>query len=156
MRTSTSLILGRFTSALVHTVVVLLPVLAVAALVVPAQGTSRGTDTQQKALVGSLDTLRQAIERYVDDHGGLAPDHRIIDQLTGTTLVDGTPGATCGPYLHLGVPTNPVNASNEVYLVTELPLVPDGTTGWVYCLANGEVRANVHGTGPAGTAYWLQ
>lgn len=155
MRTSTSLVLGRLTSALVHTVVLLLPVLAVVAIMVPGQATQRGDEVEEQALTASLDTLRLAIERYVDDHGGLAPDHRILDQLASTTLVDGSPGATLGPYLHLGIPTNPVNGSAEIHLVTEMPLVPDGMTGWIFCLANCEVRANVHGEGPTGTAYWL-
>jgi len=125
----------------------------------------------------ALAELRAAIAAYPLDHGawpGAAPGpragatevaRRLELQLTRASDREGGPALErdgevvprLGPYLPLALPANPVNglASVRVLLDDEpWPASSDDTTGWIYRLATGELRANVRGTvGESGLRY---
>ncbi len=136
-------------------VVVILGILA--AVVIP-QFENTSASTKESALVANLQTMRQAIALYRVQHNEIYPGQASWDefqtQLSTTTHADGTAGGNYGPYLRTGIPLNPVSDDGDGKLFTTMPSVPDETEGYAYEPSTGELRANVAGTAPSGTAYW--
>ncbi len=142
--------------------------LLVIALPIGGQSTS---DVEQQATVtelrSTLDALRSAIGEYRYDHGTwpgqvdgefspMMLASRFESHLTqpsdaaGETAPMRTLSHPFGPYLHqtAGLPANPINGLASVRILSPLdpwPLQPDGTSGWIYRPATGELRANCPG-----------
>lgn len=128
------------------------------------------SEVQQQETVSdlrsTLDALRSAIGEYRYDHGTW-PSHvdgeelphalalRFEEQLTQHTDASGAIAPTrtqshpFGPYLPCPrVPVNPVNGLASVRILGALepwPREPDGSSGWIYRPATGELRANSAG-----------
>ena len=127
-------------------VVAILGILA--AIVIPRM--SRGTaGSSELALIADLRLLRNAIDHYALDHGGVFPtNHDIMDQLTAYTDFCGDVQAVMdtthvyGPYL-VRIPLLPVGARKGNTRISDNAGV---TVGWVYDEATGAIRANC---GPA-------
>ena len=130
-------------------------------------------ESQRPPLRASLDTLRNAIERYCYDHvawpgqktdgqnpGGSAA--ALIAQLTQYTDRDGiaSPERTArfcyGPYLREGLPGCPVGSAvgrRGVHVVRgdALPgCVPDADAAWIYNCDTGTIVANSDAVDPSG------
>ena len=132
-----------FTLVEVLLVVVILAILA--ATVIP-QFTESGENAKTSSLTFNLHTLRSQIELYRLQHNGLTPDP--LTRLTVKTNADGTTNVNgaYGPYIVGELPVNPVNSLNTVKqgAITST----DGTTGWIYDKATGEVAPNHEGEEP--------
>jgi prepilin-type N-terminal cleavage/methylation domain-containing protein len=139
-----------FTLIEVLIVVVIMAVLA--ATIIPQFATST-KDAKESSLNFNLHTMRSQIELYKAHHNGDAPDdvgdaaNGYLPQLTNRTNTSGAIGADenthpYGPYFD-EVPDNPFNADNSVLEVAAAPVGPgDGTTGWQYNPATGEIWPN--------------
>jgi hypothetical protein len=117
-----------------------------------------------RRLAHSLGMLRGAIAEYGEDHGdfpgydvteGRLSAETFVRQLTertgplGRTRLAPWAPRQLGPYLW-DLPANPINRLATVRIVGDhepFP-APDGTTGWIYRPASGELRANAPGTLP--------
>jgi hypothetical protein len=155
-------------------VIVAALLLVVAAVPRPAPPHDDAVDRRTRELRLALADLRAAIADYELDHStwpGHPPDPLELDgresaaarferQLTGTTgrrgepLASGPDEATprFGPYLPFALPADPINglATLRVLGADEpWPERADGTTGWIYRPATGEIRANAVGTADA-------
>ena len=130
----------------------LLVLAAMGGLLVPQFRATQGA-LRENALAADLNYLNQALRRYVDEHGGALPGMQdgLLDQdllrrqLTLPTTNDGSvaPNGSFGPYLKAGVPSNPMNGSNELKVVTtEVMPAPDGTTGWVLHVPTARITSN--------------
>jgi len=134
------------------TVLSLLVLAAMGGLLVPQFRTTQRT-LRENALSADLSYLNQVLRRFVDEHGGALPGMQdgLLDQdllrrqLTLPTTSDGSiaPNGSFGPYLKAGVPSNPMNGSNELKVVTsEVLPAPDGTTGWVLHVPTARIYSN--------------
>lgn len=120
-------------------------------------------DARETALRQQLQRVRTQVDFYAFQHDDLNPGQDpstgswsasvFTNQLTLATDLDGnsasvgTSGYPYGPYLTDGIPVNPFNDLNTVYVVS-----PGGTfssandsTGWVYWADTGDFRANSSG-----------
>ena len=118
-----------------------------------------------RELVKSVDMLRGAIAAYAGDHGvfpgydvtdGELSEETLVRQLTertgplGRSRVAPWAPHQFGPYLW-ELPANPFNQLANVRIVGDhepFPAVPDGSTGWIFRPATGELRANTTGVLP--------
>jgi type II secretory pathway pseudopilin PulG len=138
----------------VFTILVLL-----AAIVVPRL-TPGDPGGPTAAMTLGLMQLRTAIDTYWTQHDGFpGPDAAAVrTQLTRRTDRAGRPGDgaahALGPYLHHGIPDNPLTGDDSLAVVPSMPNQPDGTSAWLYCPASGEVRCNVAGAAPGGLAWF--
>jgi hypothetical protein len=160
-------------------VIVAALLLVVAAIPHPASQHVDGVDRRTRELRLALADLRAAIADYELDHStwpGRAPDapgpaeiassEWFERQLTGSTgprgeLLEAGADETAprfGPYLPFAVPIDPINGLSTVRVLDAnepWPERADGTTGWLYRLATGEIRANAVGAaGDAGVRYY--
>jgi len=129
--------------------------------------------SRESALASNLCTLREAIERYRNAHGGSLPGQAGWSQFVEQV-------ASVGEPLRPGVFVNPVTGRADGRVVATLPATatarprwhwsesddswldpivnglaePDLEPSWVYCSATGELRANVAGAGPAAIPYF--
>jgi general secretion pathway protein G len=161
-----------FTLVEILIVVVIMGILA--AIVVP-QFHQSSDDARYSAVIQNLQSLRQQIDLYKNQHrgqlpgtpGGAAPDTLFVDQLTKPTNEAGEvgdfgdPNYPLGPYITTLFPANPFNHSRTVESVTTLPdSAPAGTTvnsgdpGWIYEVTTGRIKINWGGTTPDGQNYW--
>jgi general secretion pathway protein G len=151
-----------FTLVEILIVVVILGILA--AIVIP-QFTQASTEAKENSLASDLQTLRSQIELYKCQHNDIGPGNtisagvgtgaiaRFEPQMIWVTDIDGVDNGTkqrdippantyvLGPYLET-VPYNPFNKLNTVGACTARPAAGDGTSGWVYNPATGEIFAN--------------
>ena len=136
--------------SLVELVIVVVIIGVIAAIAVPR--ISRGArGAGDAALRATLAGMRNAIDMYAAEHGGVFPpglaQANIEAQLIGKTDFDGTLNATgdFGPYLRTGFPTIPVCAakgdSDVTVVQTGAPLF-DGGSAWWYSTETGTVVAN--------------
>jgi hypothetical protein len=95
----------------------------------------------EKALLSSLtsdlQTVRGQLElcrvQHLDKYPAM---DRFVEQMTGTTDINGDPvGTDLGPYLHR-IPTNPYTGRDDI------GRGPIGTSSWYYDERTGEFRAN--------------
>lgn len=132
-------------------VVIILGILA--AIAIPSFSTAT-SESKESVIAANLATMRQAIELYQLNHNGSYPGTTVVTQLTTQTDKNGAADTTYGPYLRTKVPDNPVNDNADVKTATTMPGSPSGPEGWVYATSTGEIRANLPGTAPSGTAYF--
>ena len=120
-----------FTLVEILIVVVILGILA--AIVIP-QFTDASTEAKYASLASNLQMLRAQIELYKIQHNDNPPTLTdFVDQLTGTTDVDGvTTGTDFGPYMR-DIPVEPFTNSDAVSAA--------GTDGWNYTASTGEIWA---------------
>lgn len=154
--------------SLVELVIVVVIIGIIAAIAVPR--ISRGAKgAGDAALRGSLASLRNAIDMYAAEHGGVFPgqdglEATLIAQLTQKTNFAGTPGTGAGfdfgPYLRRGFPPAPVGPQAGkafgVDMTTATPPVADETKttmGWVYNHQTGEIVVNTDDPDAAGDPY---
>jgi len=133
-------------------------ILAILAAVVIPQINNASAEAKESALRASLATVRQAISLYRVQHNeaypGLGGWDEFVTQLTEGTDPAGNPGTKYGPYLRTGFPDNPVTDSADGTVVGVMPAAAPGGTAWIYSTDVGELRANVVGTAPSGTAFF--
>jgi general secretion pathway protein G len=106
---------------------------------------------RRTALLENLHTLRSQIELYKLEHGGEPPVlyQNTFPQLIRATNAQGIPGERSskypyGPYLHDGVPVNPVTGCSIVALTDTFPPArPSGNGGWIYHQETGRVAADL-------------
>lgn len=135
------------------------------ALSVPRPRTTRAVLEAERAFVElrlTLSELRAVIADYRADHGvypGASGDdlrdphwferewQRAIERTSGPDAGEDQPRLP-DPYDLGGIPPNPINAQASVRLLSPheaWPGAADGSTGWVYQPATGEIRANCLG-----------
>ncbi len=148
------------------TVIVVLVVFAIA---LPLPGPRRDVAATERRFVEVrlvLAEMRAVLDDFRADHGiwpGQGSDGRgdpalLSDQLKRRTGPDGavlaaSPSARAlqsarGPYRDGGVPANPINGLTSVRFLRgdePWPEDGDGTTGWYYRPATGEIRVNLSG-----------
>ncbi len=147
--------------SLLELVLVVVIIAIVAAIAIPKM--SRGAKgADESALKGDLAVLRNAVELYKIEHGGIAPAGTsavVVSQLTTYTSATGTvaaaksvaTGIIYGPYLK-AVPSMPVGTKKgDATIVVESDgavTAPTGagTSGWWYNSAMGEFKANLANT----------
>jgi type II secretion system protein G len=133
-------------------------ILAILAAVVIPQINNASAEAKESALRASLATVRQAISLYRVQHNeaypGLGGWDEFVTQLTEGTDPAGNPGTKYGPYLRTGFPDNPVTDSADGTVVGTMPPAATGGTAWIYSTDDGELRANVAGLAPSGTAFF--
>lgn len=162
---------------LVELVVVVLILGILAAIAAPK--VFRGSDdAAETALRQNLAVIRDAIELYALEHDGRYPgavsdgtnaagtEAAFLNQLLMYTSKDGEVSATkdanhpYGPYLRKNFPAIPVGPNrgkNDVAVKgTGQPLVPDGTTAWMYDYLTGEFIANTDQVSSDGTTTYDQ
>jgi type II secretion system protein G len=139
-----------FTLVEVLIVVVIMAVLA--ATIIP-QFSQSTDDAKVSALQFDLHTLRNQIELYRVQHNGEYPTitSSSLPQLTSKTNAAGTIGTSAafpyGPYMMTGIPANPfvddpVKAVQVAQAGTVPPTAAEGTVGWLYDAATGQIWAN--------------
>ena len=143
--------------SLIELVVVVVIIGIIAAIAIPkmSKGAQGAADS---ALTGDLKEMRQAIDMYVNEHGGAYPDAaKITDQLTKYSNADGSVTAAAkdttnqiiyGPYLR-SIPPAPVGSlkgQSTIGLSTSGP-------AWNYDPATGAVSVNATGNDSAGNPY---
>ncbi len=138
--------------SLVELVIVVVIIGVIAAVAVPR--ISRGAKgAGDAALRASLAGLRNAIDMYAAEHGGVFPDgasQAIIEtKLIETTDFMGNAGVDYGPYLRSGFPPLSVgeNKGSSLIIITTGVPVPDATSvgtgeGWIYSTDKGSIVAN--------------
>ncbi len=162
--------------SLVELVIVVVIIGVIAAIAVPR--ISRGAKgAGDSALRGSLTSLRNAIDMFAAEHGGVFPGNnagtcdetKLIDQLTKKTNFSGTTGTGAGfdfgPYLRRGFP--PVSVGPEagkasgilmdsVNSPPQAEASPTAGKGWVYNCLTGELVVNTQTTDSNGDRYDLK
>jgi len=138
--------LGRRGFSLIELVIVVVIIGIIAAIAIPRM--SRGAaGAADSALTGDLSVLRNAIDLYHTEHGGLDSSYPttadIVNQLTGYTTDAGAVGAKddthiYGPYLRV-VPKLPVGAAKGS---SGIAAAAGAGVGWIYTVATGDIRAN--------------
>lgn len=106
---------------------------------------------KRSTLMQNLHTLRSQIELYKLEHGGRPPVvyQNTLPQLTRATNAEGVPGEPSsefayGPYLHGGVPVNPITGCSIVALTdTFPPIAPSGNGGWIYHQETGQIAIDL-------------
>jgi prepilin-type N-terminal cleavage/methylation domain-containing protein len=157
---------------LVEILVVVLVLSALAAIVLPQLSTSSNC-AKANMLSANLQTLRNQIKLFTEQHGGIPPGYPccdteeapteawLIDHLTkscdaeGQAVQPGTPGCVYGPYIGKMV-ANPINCMAGVQVVSndaEMPNVGDDSHGWIYQPATAVLKSDASGKDPAGKAY---
>jgi len=144
---------------LVEILIVLVLLAVLAAIVIPsfAGGKSR---ERGAALARDIKLLRRFIAVYADQHLEVRPGYpdgdstaaptdmafrnqaTLSSNLKGKTAPRGTLGYKYGPYLYK-IPTNPFNELDTVQMLDRdeaFPRAADGSHGWIYKPATGEIR----------------
>lgn len=159
--------------SLVELVIVVVIIGVIAAIAVPR--ISRGAKgAGDSALRGSLAGLRNAIDMYAAEHGGIFPGNnagvcdvaKLTAQLTKKTNYSGTDGTGVGfdfgPYLRRAIPPAPVGpeagkAAGVLMDAVNSPpvaeLAPTAGKGWVYNCLTGEIVVNTQTTDANGDRY---
>jgi general secretion pathway protein G len=155
-------------------VVVVLGILA--AVIVPQFGNS-GEIARHAATIQYLQSIRQQIDLYRNQHLGkypgvadADPDVVFVEQMTLPTNVVGErsansdqgfgdPNYPLGPYIPNVISPNPFNKSRRVKTVTAFPAEPPGGSGvfdpgWIYEITSGRMKINKIGLAPNGQRYW--
>jgi type II secretory pathway pseudopilin PulG len=133
-------------------VLIVVVIMAVLAATIIPQFSSSTKDAKESSLSFNLHSMRSQIELYKAHHLGKAPSDLgdatdgWLPQLTSRTNVGGTIGTDeadypYGPYFD-EVPANPFNELDSVKQVAAAPAGGDGTTGWQYYPATGEIWPN--------------
>lgn len=125
-----------FTLVEILIVVVILGILA--AIVIP-QFSQASTDSKVSSLQSNLQTIRSQIALYKIQHNDVTPDlATFTDQMIMFTDIAGATNATkdvangfiYGPYLQVGVPSNPFVGGNPASIVAAD--AGAGSADWIY------------------------
>lgn len=149
--------------SLIELVVVVVIIGIIAAIAIPkmSKGAQGAADS---ALVGDLKLLRQAIDMYANEHGGLLPTTaNIAAQLTQYSNSDGTLTAAAkdtgtnqivfGPYIR-SIPPAPVGGAGIKGVATIGSSTATPAPAWFYDSSSGAITINSSaGTDSAGAAY---
>lgn len=130
--------------SLIELVIVVVIIGIIAAIAIPRM--SRGAaGASDSALSGNLAVLRNAIDMFATEHGGVYPSKAdIVDQLTKYTDDAGTASATksstaiYGPYLR-EIPPLPVGANKGA---SGIGASAGAGIGWIYDETTGRIYAN--------------
>ncbi|KAA3604917.1 MAG: hypothetical protein DWQ01_20145 [Planctomycetota bacterium] len=142
--------------------------MALAAFLVALPGRLEQPNAEEIRLKDGLSALKTAIVRFSMSHedelGALWPGRRGADieqQLVGRSRLDGStlPGdhgedRWLGPYLKR-IPENPINGQATIRLMPEGVTQPvlNGTAGWVYVPATGQIYPDLPGKDRQGLPY---
>jgi general secretion pathway protein G len=162
--------------SLVEMLIVVVVVGILAAVIVP-QFSNSGDVARHTASIEYLQSIRQQIDLYRNQHhgkypgvAGADPDVVFTEQMTLPTNVAGErspnsdqgfgdPNYPLGPYIANVISPNPFNKSRRVRTVTEFPAEAPGGSGvfdpgWIYEITSGRMRINKQGEAPTGQRYW--
>ena len=136
-------------------VVVIIGILAAIAIPRLSRGTAGAADS---ALIADLTVMRNAIDLYATEHGGMLPTAaNITDQLllysnsTGETNAAKGGAFIYGPYLR-EIPTMPVGVAHKGE--SGIAAASGDGIGWLYTEATGKITSNTAAeTDAAGTLY---
>ena len=158
---------------LVELIIVIIILGILAALAIP-QFTQSAEDARIAALQSNLAVLRNAISLFYHQHNSVYPGARKTDG-SGTATANAAEAATAfkaqltqytdanggtstsidrstypfGLYFLNGVPANPMSQMNTVKVLMDTDPIQesdiDGTTGWIFNINTGEIRANTAG-----------
>lgn len=138
--------------SLIELVIVIVIIAIIGAIAIPRM--SRGTaGAADSALTANLAVLRNAIDLFHTEHGGVYPKlDQLADRLLGYTNEAGDPNSPdpnvrdaahpYGPYLR-AIPPLPVGSNKGSTAFTG---TMGGTAGWYYNETTGDVRANLPDT----------
>lgn len=147
--------------SLVELVIVIVIIGVIAAIAIPR--VSRGAKgADESALRSNLAILRNAIEMYASEHGGVFPagvgdgansagseaafKNQLLKYSDANGVVSDTKGGAFlyGPYLRKQIPPVPVgiNRGKNTVKVADTGPTVGGDTGWVYNYKTGEIIAN--------------
>jgi general secretion pathway protein G len=143
---------GRAELRLIDAVLLAVVVAIAGAVAIPLIEKASG-QAKEAALLQNLRTLRSQIELYKLEHGGEPPVayQGSFPQLLRATNARGVPGEAgsqfpYGPYLHTGIPVNPVTGCSIVTLTdTFPPQSPGGSGGWLYHQQTGRIAIDLEG-----------
>jgi prepilin-type N-terminal cleavage/methylation domain-containing protein len=147
----------RTTNSKAFTLVEILIVTAIlgilAAIVIP-EFQSHATQAKEAAAKENLRILRDAIERYANDHNGVAPGYLSNNPaLTPTAVITVVHLKT---YLST-IPKNPINNLNTILVLRNsenFPATANESTGWIYKPSTKTVRFNSIGTDSNSVSYY--
>jgi general secretion pathway protein G len=135
--------------SLIELVIVVVIIGIIGAIAVPRM--SRGAKgAADSALVGDLRVMRDALDLFAVEHGGLYPEGADIGvsltEYSGIRTDDLSPTKTAsaiyGPYLR-AIPKLPVGANKGKATFTGTAPGPTvNASGWYYSQTTGEIRAN--------------
>ena len=144
--------------SLIELVIVVVIIGIIAAIAIPRM--SRGTAAAgDSALAGNLTVLRNAIELYTTEHGGVLPAGtatQVTDKLTKYTDDAGATSDTkdtthvYGPYLRkippvtVGTLKSNTTVNSKFVIGTTVETTPTG--GWLYDTATGNLKVNLADT----------
>jgi general secretion pathway protein G len=124
--------------------VVVIMILGILAAVAAPKLLNTSTAATNNGLRQTLATVRDAIERYAAQNGGVIPAKGTEDENQFTQDLK--------PYLRGSFPTSPVGSKdNHVTVVNGDALTVDGLTGWMYSSTSGEFICNCGETGDGET-----
>ncbi len=131
--------------SLIELVIVVVIIGIIAAIAVPRM--SRGAaGAGDSALISNLQVLRNAIDLFQTEHGGIYPDAATIElQLTGYSTDAGAAQATkdatyyLGPYLR-AIPPLPVPGTRKGG--NKIAAADAADVGWIYDDATDTIKAN--------------
>ena len=146
--------------SLIELVVVVVIIGIIAAIAIPkmSKGAQGAADS---ALTGDLKEMRQAIDMYVNEHGGVYPTAaNIVAQLTQYSSADGNMTAAAkdtgpnqiiyGPYLR-AIPPAPVGSLKGQATIG--PSTATTTAAWFYDPSSGTITINATTNDSAGNPY---
>jgi general secretion pathway protein G len=142
--------------SLIELVIVVVIIGIIAAIAVPRM--SRGAaGAGDSALISNLQVLRNAIDLFQTEHGGVYPDAATIElQLTGYSndagVAQTTKDATyyLGPYLR-AIPPLPVPGTRKGG--TKIAATDAADVGWIYDDSTDTIKANTTATDSRGRNY---
>lgn len=122
-------------SVIVEVVALLFVVGLLAAVAIPDYD-ENCPQLRERVLIGSLKTVRTALQRYWGDHNAVYPSFEELDALRQVSL-GARPRAGLAAFLER-LPENPYTQGNRL----GLPQEPVGATDWVYDPHTGAFKAN--------------
>ena len=114
------------------------------------------TEAKEAAAKDNLRILRNTIEFYAAQHGGIPPGYPGNNPNFSPAPVVFRAHLTVGGYLRK-IPTNPFNNLNTVNVLsnsTNLPAQPTGKYGWIYKPSSKTIKLDWPGTDSKGTPYY--
>jgi general secretion pathway protein G len=140
---------NRWGFTLVEVLIVVVIMAVLAATIIP-QFSSSADDARESTLKFNLHSMRNQIELYKVHHAGKLPTitNGSLPQLTSATNASGTVGTAgasypYGPYILTALPMNPFQNSNTVVQASSVPPTAEqGTAGWLYDAATGQIWPN--------------
>src|SRR5687767_2570173 len=135
-------------------ILIVVVILGILASIVLPQFSNASHTAKENVLRDELRYLRMQTVVYKAQHADQLPGPTAADFLAqmlmhtdeaGNTNASATAIFKFGPYLSR-LPKNPINSLDTLELSTDSPLVGDGSHGWEYNAATGELIADLDGT----------